>query len=150
MPGDFPAVFAALRDILRSHAKHLVVLADTPTEFSVASKATGPSKKPLWFGAGYLKKSAVTYHLMPLYFNPALEERIPETLRVRKQGKACFNFRGTDAALFSQLAELTSYGLKQWQRSGFLEAVQIPRERFEEAARNAGATLPERPARTKR
>ena len=138
MPSDFSAAFAALRQIMRKHADGMIVLADTPVDFTLASPATGPNKQPLWFGAVLLKKSAVTYHLMPLYFNPALQDTVPAELLRRKQGKACFNFQRPDAALFAQLDELTRTARAQWERNGFLEAAAISRERFESALRGAG------------
>ena len=80
MPADFPGAFDALRVILKRHADGMVVQADTPTDFTVICRAIGPNKKPLWFGAVILKKSAVSYHLMPLYFNPKLQAQVPEEL----------------------------------------------------------------------
>jgi hypothetical protein len=138
VPSDFPAAFAALREIMRKHADGMIVLADTPVDFTLASPATGPNKKPLWFGAVLLKKSAVTYHLMPLYMNPKLQGVVPAELLARKQGKACFNFQRPDAALFAQLGELTRLARETWQRNGFLEPGSIPRERFEAALRTVG------------
>jgi hypothetical protein len=135
---DFPAAFAALRAILHKHSSGMLVQTDTPTEFSLLSPAVGPNKKLVWFGAVYLKKSAVTYHLMPLYFNPALGERIPDQLRARKQGKSCFNFARPDPAMFAQLDELTRLAREAWKRNGFLEAGSISRERFEAAVDAAG------------
>jgi hypothetical protein len=137
VPSDFPAAFAALREIMRKHAGGMIVLRDTPVDFSLVSPATGPNKQPLWFGAVLLKKSAVTYHLLPLYFNPGLQDAVPAELLRRKQGKACFNFQRPDAALFAQLDELTRAARANWERNGFLEPGAIPRERFESAAARA-------------
>ena len=78
MGKDYEGAFAALREILRKHAEGMVVHADTPTDYTVISRAIGPNKKPLWFGAVMLKKSAVSYHLMPLYFNPKLQAAVPD------------------------------------------------------------------------
>lgn len=50
MPADFPAAFTALRDVLQKHADGLIVLANTPTDFTVTSPAIAPNQKPLWFG----------------------------------------------------------------------------------------------------
>jgi hypothetical protein len=80
MPSDFPAAFAALREVLKKHAAGMVVVADTPTDFTVSSPAVAANGKPIWFGCVLLKKSAVTYHLFPLYFNPRLQAAIPAEL----------------------------------------------------------------------
>jgi hypothetical protein len=90
MPADFPAAFEQLREILRRHADGMTVLKDEPNDFTVITRAIGPNKKPIWFGAVMMKKSAVTYHLFPLYFNPALQATVSPELAKRKQGKTCF------------------------------------------------------------
>ncbi len=138
MPTDFPGAFAALRQILKRHVAGMIVQADTPSEFTLVTPAMGPNKKPLWFGAVLSKKSAVTYHLMPLYYNPKLKAAIAPELRARMQGKTCFNFQRPDPALFARLDELTRLGREQWERAGFLEPGPIPPERFAAALQSAG------------
>lgn len=138
MPSDFPGAFAGLREILRRYSTGLIVQADTPTDFTVLTPAIGPNKKPLWFGAVQSRKSAVSFHFMPLYFNPKLNEVIAAELLPRKQGKACFNFQRPDAALFAKLDEIVALGRKTWERVGFLEPGPIPRERFDAALRAGG------------
>jgi hypothetical protein len=135
---DFAGAFSALREILVRHADGMIVLADTPTEYTLATRALAPNKKPMWFGCVLSKKSAVTYHLMPLYYNPKLQSAVSPQLAARKQGKTCFNFKRPDAALFSQLDVLTKEGREQWQRLGFLEPGPIPPERFADALRAGG------------
>ena len=138
MPTDFHGAFAALRQILKKHGKGTIVHVDTPTNFTLLSPAIGPNGKPLWFGAVMSKKSAVTYHFMPLYFNPRLDRAIAPELRPRMQGKACFNFQRPDAALFAKLEELTRIGREQWDRSGFFAPGPISPERLDAALKEAG------------
>ena len=57
MASDYPAAFAALREILKRHGRGLIVHADTPTDFTLITPAIGPNKKPIWFGAVLLKKT---------------------------------------------------------------------------------------------
>jgi hypothetical protein len=116
----------------------MVVVTDGPTDFTVSSPALGPNGKPMWFGCVKMNKSAVTYHFMPLYFNPRLQSVVPPKLLARKQGKTCFNFKRPDEALFAQIEELTRMGRQQWQRQGFLEPGPIPPERFDAALRAGG------------
>ena len=85
MASDFPGAFAALREIMKRHSAGLIVQSDTPTDFTVITPAIGPNKKPIWFGCVLSKKSAVTYHLFSLYFNPALEAKVPPEL-LRRNG----------------------------------------------------------------
>jgi hypothetical protein len=138
MPPDFPTAFAALRDILKKHATGLSVVADTPTDFTITSPAQAPNGKPLWFGCVLLKRSAVTYHLFPLYFNPKLQAAIPAELLPRKQGKTCFNFQRPDLNLFGQLDALTQLARETFERHGFLNAGVVSQEQFATALRAAG------------
>ncbi len=149
MASDFPGAFVALREILNRHSGGMVVQADTPTDFTVVTRTVGPNKKCLWFGAVLLKKSAVTYHLMPLYFNLALQATVPAGLLARKQGKTCFNFQRPDPALFALLDALTRRGREHFEKAGFLEPGPVQPERFEAALR-AGGVDPEALARLRK
>jgi hypothetical protein len=149
MPADFPGAFDALREILKRHADGMIVQADTPTEFTVVTRAQAPNGRPMWFGCVSLKKSAVTYHLMPLYFNPKLQAAVPPELLRRKQGKTCFNFQRPDAALFAMLDELTRQGREGFVRHGLLEVGPVSQDRLA-AAMRAGGEDPEALARLRR
>jgi hypothetical protein len=131
MPRDFPAAFAALREIMKRHPVGLTIQTDTPTSFEVITPAIGPNKKPIWFGAVYAKKSAVTYHLFSLYFNPALQATVPPELLKRKQGKTCFNFQRAEPDLFAQLDKLTARRRSNFERHGLLKPGPVTREQFE-------------------
>jgi hypothetical protein len=149
MPSDFPAAFAALREILRKHADGMIVQAATPTEFTLITPAVGPNKKPIWFGCVSLKKSAVTYHLFPLYMNPALQAAIPPELQARKQGKTCFNFQRPHPDLFAKLDALTAAARESFARGGYLTPGAVSLERIAAAFRAAGGD-PEGLAETRR
>lgn len=138
MPKDYPLAFATLRDMLKKHSTGLRIIADTPAEFTVVTHSIGPNGQPMWFGCVKVGKSAVSYHLMPLYFNPKLEATIPDELRPRKQGKTCFNFQSPDDRLFAMLDELTRTAREQWQRQGLLEPGPVSPEKLAGALRAAG------------
>jgi len=138
VPSDFPGAFTALRDILKKHSAGMVVQADTPTEYTVVTRAVLANKQPMWFGCVRTGKSAVSYHLMPLYFNPKLQAAVPPELRPRKQGKTCFNFRRPDAELFGALDELTRLGREGFERHGLLEPGPVSQERLDGALQAAG------------
>jgi hypothetical protein len=138
VPDDFRAAFAELRDILKRHSTGMLVKTDTPTDFTLVTSACGPNKQPMWFGAVLLKKSAVTYHLMPLYYNPTLQAAVPAELLARKQGKSCFNFRRPDADLFAKLDALTQRSRDAWAKYGFLDPGPITPERMNAALRAGG------------
>ena len=138
MPSDFPTTFRELREILKKHADGMIVLKDKPDDFTVVTKAIGPNKKPIWFGAVMMKKSAVTYHLFPLYFNPKLQATISPELAKRKQGKTCFNFQRPDPILFAQLDALTRRGREGFEKHGMLGPGNVCADRIDVALRAAG------------
>jgi hypothetical protein len=64
-------------------------------------------------------KNYVSFHLMPIYMNPALQKRVSPQLKKRMQGKACFNFSAVDPVLFRELEELTAAGFAGYRERGF-------------------------------
>lgn len=112
---DFAAVFAALLEILKPYEKHLHVLPYKPDFYALVTRLAVHKGKPVWFAAIRMGKNYVSYHLMPVYMNPAMQKRIPPELKKRMQGKACFNFSEVDSALFSQLADLTASGFEAYR-----------------------------------
>ena len=117
---EFAAVFAALRDILKKHARQLVVTNDEPKNYYLDTKHTGPNKKPLFFGAVRLGKNYVSYYLMPVYVFPDMLADISSELKERMQGKSCFNFKAADAELFREVAKLTKLGLDRFKKAGMI------------------------------
>lgn len=106
---DFSSVFASLTRILRKHAVGMSIKTDEPGNFYVELPAREPKAKakPRFFGAVQSKKSYVSYHLMPVYEDPALLNGISDALRQKMQGKSCFNFTADDPQLFNELDALT-------------------------------------------
>jgi hypothetical protein len=104
---DFAPVFHSLSTILRKHAKGLSAKTDTADHLYLERPAATPKGKPEFFGAVQIKKSYVSYHLMPVYTAPELLDGISSGLRARMQGKSCFNFKADEPALFKELDALT-------------------------------------------
>src|SRR5262245_61605422 len=109
MRGDFDATFGALRAILSRHAPPLIVQVDTSTEYQLASPThTDRIGRPLFVAAVQIRKTYVTYHLIPVYAVPSLLTGMSAGLKKRMQGKACFNFSAVDEALVRELTTLTA------------------------------------------
>lgn len=104
---DFDSAFASLSRLLRKHAAGFSIKTDKPGDFCIELPAATPRAKPKFFGAVQAKKSYVSYHLMPVYEDPALLDGISDALRRKMQGKSCFNFTADDPALFKELDALT-------------------------------------------
>jgi hypothetical protein len=101
-----PEVFPRLCGVLRPFATGCDIQSDTPDNFTLVAKCAMPRKGPVWFASIQRKKNYVTFHLMPLYMNAAMQKRVSPALKKRMQGKACFNFTEVDENLFADLAEL--------------------------------------------
>ncbi|HWO10211.1 MAG TPA: hypothetical protein VNN80_12045 [Polyangiaceae bacterium] len=112
-------VFRALRATLAAHAGKLVVKHDGPKGYQVV----GPKPfrgKELFVGAVRIGKAYVSYDLFPVYVAPELLEGMTPALEKRMQGKACFNFKAEDEALFRELGELTKRGVALFAEKGML------------------------------
>jgi hypothetical protein len=128
----FEETFLTLRGILERQGKRMTVTADTPRNYTLASRTmVDRTGKPLFAASVQVMKSYVSFHLMPVYVNPALIEELSPALRKRMQGKACFNFTTIDAAQAQELSALTKKGL-----AGFKD-LNLPWAR----ARGAGKAL---------
>jgi len=108
----FPETFRTLRGVLDKHRGRMIVVADTATDYSIASPdMVDRTGRPLFVAAVQIKKSYVSFHLMPVYVNPALRETLSPALRKRMQGKACFNFVTIEPADARELSALTKKGI---------------------------------------
>jgi len=117
---DLESVFVELRSIMSPYAAKLDTKKDEETELYVDTKHIQKNKKPLFFGAVQVKKSYVSYHLMPVYVKPELLEGVSQGLKARMQGKSCFNFSEIDKPLFTELASLTKAGFASYKEQGFV------------------------------
>ena len=117
---EFDAVYAALRKLMLPYAKQLVVVKDEPDSLYLDTQHIMKNKKPMFFGAVQIKKNYVSYHLMPVYVNPALLDDMSVELCKRMQGKSCFNFTSVDKPLFGELGKLTKSGFDFYREEGYV------------------------------
>ncbi len=117
---DFATVYAALHKIMAPYAARLDTKKDDLAELYVDTNHIQKNKKPLFFGAVQIKKSYVSFHLMPIYYQPELLASISPDLRSRKQGKSCFNFSAVEPGLFKELSVLTKAGYNSYEEQGFV------------------------------
>jgi hypothetical protein len=122
---EFSSAFAALKALLERHAKGLVVQSDTDAVYSLGGRVASPFPQhkghPMWFGSAKLGKAYVSFHLMPLYMNPALTKIVSPALKKRMQGKTCFNFKAVpEPELLKELEQLTEAAIQDWTAKGWL------------------------------
>jgi len=117
---ELERVFAELRSVMAPYAAKLDAKKDDATELYVDTRHIQKNKKPLFFGAVQIKKSYVSFHLMPVYVKPELLAGISPGLQSRMQGKSCFNFAELDKPLFKELAALTKAGFASYKEQGYV------------------------------
>ena len=117
---DFAEVFSTLRDVMASYAGELQATANGPKKYYLVTKSLSWKGGPMFFGAVIMGKAYVSYHLMPLYVQPALMKQISPELKRHMQGKSCFNFHSPDKNLFTELSVLTKSGLELYRSKALL------------------------------
>ena len=117
---NFEDVFEKLKSILDNYANELNCVNDESGHFHLDTKHIMKNKKPLFFGSVQIKKTYVSYYLMPVYVFPDLLETLSPELKRRMQGKSCFNFKSVDPALFEELAQLTGVGYQKYKGAGYI------------------------------
>jgi hypothetical protein len=112
----FERTFKTLRGILAAYDKDLLVHVDKPEAYELCSKTmTDRIGRPLFVAAVQVKKTYVSYHLMPVYAVPDLLKGMSPALKKRMQGKACFNFTAIDPRQAKELAALTKAGMSAFK-----------------------------------
>jgi hypothetical protein len=74
----------------------------------------------VFFGAVQLRKSYVSFHLMPVYLKPELLASVSPELKSRMQGKSCFNLSTVEPELIRELAALTKSAYDSFREQGFV------------------------------
>jgi hypothetical protein len=124
---DFSGAFDALKAILTPYVgPDARVVHDKSDYYYLDTTFPVYRGKPAMFACVRRGKAYVSYHLLPLYMNPALNSLISAELKRRKQGKACFNFTSVDAKLIAELAELTQRGFDSFKKFAKSEAAAGP------------------------
>lgn len=112
--------FEALHKILYRWAAPMEVAVDEPDHYALDTRHIMKNKKPLEFGSVRIRKTYVSFHLMPIYVNPELTAGLSDQLKKRQQGKSCFNFKAPDEVLFRELALLVQAGYQDYARQGYI------------------------------
>jgi hypothetical protein len=117
---DFAGAFAGLRKILATYAPTCVVVHDQPDYYHLDTRFINPrNRQAVMLGAVRTQKHYVSFHFMPIYFNPPLMASLSPALKKRMQGKACFNFTAPDTVLFAELERVTQRGIADFKKLGW-------------------------------
>lgn len=112
--------FKALREILYRWAPPMDVAVNEPDHYCINTRHIRKNRKPLNFGSVRVRKTYISFVVMPIYVNPELTESLSTRLRERQQGKTCFNFNAPDKALFAELKVLVRAGYEDYVRRGYI------------------------------
>ncbi len=118
---DLNLVFSELRKLMIPYAAKLVATRDDAQELYVNTRHIQKNKKPLFFGAVQIKKTYVSFHLMPIYLSPELLASASPELKARMQGKSCFNFSAVEPGLLAELGTLTKACFASYKEQGFVK-----------------------------
>jgi hypothetical protein len=117
---EFLSIFNSLKEILRKYEKHLNVTSNKIDAYNLYAGYSEKYKRDIYFGGVVVNKNYVSFHLMPVYMNPILLDRISPELKKRMQGKSCFNFKDIDKTLFKELSNLTKSGIEFYKKNSML------------------------------
>jgi hypothetical protein len=107
----FQATFETLKKLLTPYARRFDVIIDRPGAYYLSTRTSKTkSDTAIWFAGAQIKKNYVSFHLVPVYANPALLKRVSPALLKRMQGKSCFNFTAIRPTHLKELAALTKAG----------------------------------------
>jgi len=116
---EFPIVFEELKSILKPYAKKLTVKADTGEVYFLEASYSQKYKNALFFASTQIKKTYVSFYLMPVYMYPDLLKDISPALKKHMQGKSCFNFKQIEKSLFAELKQLTKQGFERMMKEEY-------------------------------
>lgn len=119
---DFQAVFDQLKAIMKPYEGQLELQHDQPGNYSLLVQYKREDGYQGWFGGIQIKKNYVSYHLMPVYAYPELQDGMSDELKKRMQGKSCFNFKSVDEKLFMELGKLTKKGFDAFKKDKLIVA----------------------------
>ena len=116
---EFPVVFEHLKSILVPYAKKMTVKNDISGLYYLDAGYSEKWKRDLFFASVQIKKSYVSFYLMPVYMYPDLLKNISPELKKHMQGKSCFNFKKIEKSLFEELSQLTKQGHERMMKEEF-------------------------------
>ena len=114
---EFAPVFEALRRLLEPYANRPgFAHTDAVGKYQLSSTTKADRVgRPLFVAGVQVNRTYVSYHLMPIYMNPALQRAVPPALKRRMQGKSCFNFTSIDPELMRALSALTAEAIASFK-----------------------------------
>ena len=87
-PAVFQKTFDTLKTLLTPYRRKFTVIVDKPGAYYLSTKTSKTvTGAAIWFGGVQIKKNYVSFHLIPVYANPASLKGVSPSLLKRMQGK---------------------------------------------------------------
>src|SRR2546423_14550043 len=80
---DFARTFHGLKVVFAKYEKQLKVTANTREKYYLETRSASYKGRPLFFGAVIRGRAYVSFHLMPLYWEPSLANTLSAHLKER-------------------------------------------------------------------
>lgn len=104
MTEEFEAIEARLWAILAPYRDEL----EAGSVYGLVTLKRPGANAHQFFAGVRVAAKHVSFHLMPIYADPALLDGVSPALRKRLKGRTTFNFTAIDETLFSELEALTA------------------------------------------
>lgn len=114
-------IFTHLRKTLQIYEPQLIKVSDIENNYYLYTPFVNRYKKEMLFGAVKMNKYDVSFYLMPVYYFPELKSIASESLKLKLNEEACFNFEVFENGLFEELADLTHIGFEKYRFEKFLQ-----------------------------
>ncbi len=103
---DLDGTFRVLKALLEQYAPRLHTSHDSPSLYLLEGDPVASLSRPIRFGGVEMRKSVVTFHLLPVYTHPELLSGISDELRRRMQTKSSFDFVRPERELLLELSAI--------------------------------------------
>jgi hypothetical protein len=118
---DFGGTFAVLKALLDPYAARLHTSQDTPNLYMLDGEYVEEFKRVMPFAGVQIRRSYVTFHLLPVYSHPELLGRVSDGLRRHLHGKSGFNFVRPERELLVELSAMVEAGFLMYERLGWVK-----------------------------
>jgi hypothetical protein len=117
---ELEGTFRVLKALLEQYAPSMHASHDTPTFYMLEGDPVPNLSRAMRFGGVELRKSVVTFHLLPVYTHPELLSGISDELRRRMQTKSSFDFVRPERELLLELSGIVDRSFDLYRSLGWI------------------------------
>jgi hypothetical protein len=117
---DLQGTFRVLKGLLAHYAPRLHASEDSETLYMLECGYVPEMKRSMAFAGVQIRRSFVSFHLLPIYSHPELLSGISDALRKRLAGRTSFNFVRPERDLLVELSALADRGFHLYEELGWI------------------------------